>query len=93
LADIAIGVARQLNFIEIEFEVVLAGSLYKGSPRITATMQETIHRVAPLARLVHLNAPPVVGSVLLAMEQWDVDYTVLRDHLIGMANALVIEKV
>lgn len=69
LASLAIGVIRQLRFEPLEFDVVLTGSLYKGSPLITESMREAIHAVAPGANLVPLQAPPVVGAVLLAMEQ------------------------
>jgi N-acetylglucosamine kinase-like BadF-type ATPase len=69
LASLAIGVIRQLHFEPLEFDVVLTGSLYKGSPLITESMREAIHMVAPGARLVPLQAPPVVGAVLLGMEQ------------------------
>ena len=31
-------------------------------------MRETIHKVAPKARLVRLNVPPVIGAVILGME-------------------------
>lgn len=89
LGDLAVGVARQLKFEHIPFEVVLAGSLYKGSPLIAETMQDIIHKVAPQAKLIRLNAPPVVGSVMLAMEQVHVDFTVLRERLIASANALL----
>jgi hypothetical protein len=32
-------------------------------------MRDTIHSIAPGAKLVRLNVPPVVGAVLLGMEQ------------------------
>ncbi len=69
LASLALGVIRQLHFERLEFDVVLTGSLYKGSPLITEAMREAIHTVAPGASLVPLQAPPVVGAVLLGMEQ------------------------
>jgi hypothetical protein len=31
-------------------------------------MRATIHKLAPKARLVRLNVPPVVGAVMLGME-------------------------
>jgi xanthosine utilization system XapX-like protein len=36
---------------------------------MTDTLRETIHKVAPAAQLLRLKAPPVVGGVLLGMEQ------------------------
>lgn len=89
LADLAIGVIRQLNFESLDFEVVLTGSLYKGSPLIESTMRETIHAIAPGARFVPLNAPPVVGAVLLGMEQDNLKSPQVRAALIDSANATI----
>ena len=69
LGSLARGVIHQLGMEVASFDVVLAGSLYDGGPMLTEAMQETIHEVAPGARLVRLEVPPVVGGVLLAMEQ------------------------
>ncbi len=82
LGDLAVGVIRQLKFETLEFEVVLTGSLYKGSPLIAAAMRDVIHAVAPGARLVYLNSPPVVGGVLLAMQQVGLDFQSIRAALV-----------
>ncbi len=89
LGSLAIGVIRQLGFEGLEFEVVMIGSMFKGSPRLAETMLATIHPVAPGARLVWLAAPPVVGGVLLGMEQAGVEGVKRRDTLIETANALL----
>jgi N-acetylglucosamine kinase-like BadF-type ATPase len=68
LGDLAVGVIRQLNLEDEIFDVVLVGSLYNGGSLFLEPLQETIHRIAPAARLVRLAAPPVVGAVLLAMQ-------------------------
>ena len=88
LGSLAIGVIRQLGFEALDVEVVQIGSLYNGSPAMSATMLATIHEVAPGARLVRLAAPPVVGGVLLGMEQAGVDYPPLRQTLIETTAAL-----
>lgn len=67
LGSLAIGVIRQLNLEALSFDVVLAGSLFGGSQRLTDALKRTIVEVAPHARLVRLEAPPVVGAVLLGM--------------------------
>jgi N-acetylglucosamine kinase-like BadF-type ATPase len=87
LAEMAVGVIRQLNIQNLEFEVVLTGSLYKGSPLLANTMREVIHEVAPGARLVYLNAPPVVGGVMLGMQQLDLDCRSIRPALLASAKA------
>jgi len=92
LGSLAIGVIRQLGFEELDFEVVLTGSLFKGSPAVTETMAATIHEIAPKARLVRLAAPPVVGGVLLGMEQAGLKYRELRQTLIESASMLLDEE-
>lgn len=89
LGSMAIGVIRQLVLEELAFDVVLAGSFYQGSPFIAATMADTIHTVAPQARLVRLTVPPVVGGVLLGMEQAGLDPLPLREALIQSTNELL----
>jgi N-acetylglucosamine kinase-like BadF-type ATPase len=69
----AIAVCNQLNFQALEFDLVMAGSFFKGSPVVQDAMMETVHQVAPGARPIHLTAPPVIGSVLLGMEQAGID--------------------
>lgn len=89
LASLAIGVIHQLEFETLDFEVVLTGSLYKGHPLVAEAMGEAIHAVAPGARLIPLNAPPVVGGVFLGMEQAGVPYRDIRFHLIEGVKRLM----
>ncbi len=89
LGSMAIGVIRQLNFEGLDFDVVLAGSFYNGSPLIAETMGETIHTVAPGARLVRLTVPPVVGGVLLGMEQAGLNPLPVREALIRSTGELL----
>jgi N-acetylglucosamine kinase-like BadF-type ATPase len=89
LGSLAVGVIRQLGFEEQSFEVVLAGSLYDGGPMLTEAMQETIAAVAPGARLVRLTAPPVVGGVLLGMEQAGLRPGPVRERLMESTHALL----
>ncbi len=68
LGDLGLGVIRQLNLQGHAFEVVLSGSLFKGSPRLQAEIETVISAEAPAAQVTRLAAPPVIGGVLLAME-------------------------
>ncbi len=68
LGELAKAVIRQLEFEKLSFDVVQIGSMFDGSPLVTEVMRETIHELAPGARLVRLTAPPVVGAVVLGME-------------------------
>ncbi|MCP4543679.1 MAG: hypothetical protein GY832_41730 [Chloroflexi bacterium] len=89
LADMAIGVIRQLGFESLSFQVVMAGSFFNGSQLLTDTIRETIHPVAPGAQLVRLYVPPVVGAVVLGMEQGGIKPSPLRATLIQSAEELL----
>ncbi len=89
LGSMANGVIRQLGFENQEFDVVMAGSFFDGSPSLGEAMRETIHPVAPGARLVRLNAPPVVGGVLLGAEQAGMNPLPLRETLIESTQEML----
>ena len=82
LGCLAAGVIRQLGFEALAFDVVLVGSLYDGGPLLTEPMRRTVQAVAPATRLVRLAAPPVVGGVLLGMEQAGLHGRAARRRLI-----------
>ena len=66
--EMANAVIRQLGFEDLEFDVVMAGSMFEGGPMMIEPMRETICKFAPGARLVRLGVPPVLGAVILGME-------------------------
>lgn len=68
LGEMANAVIRQLEFEILDFDVVMTGSMFDGGPMLIEPMQETIHKVAPKARLVRLIVPPVLGAVMLGLE-------------------------
>ncbi|MFQ3648216.1 MAG: BadF/BadG/BcrA/BcrD ATPase family protein [Anaerolineae bacterium] len=86
LANLAVGIVRQLHFEETPFELVLAGSIYRGTPLIHEVLLAEVQRVAPLVELRYLDAPPVVGGVFLGMECADVPFVPLRAHVIEQAR-------
>lgn len=69
LGELANAVIRQLDFQQEKFDVVLIGSMFNAGDILIQPLRETIMPVAPQARLIKLASPPVVGAVLLAMEQ------------------------
>lgn len=91
LGNLALGVARQLNFLDTEFEVVLAGSLYKGGAALVNALRGAIHAEAPGAHLVRLNAPPVVGGVLLGMESVNLEIAKIRPKLLNTTTYFLEE--
>jgi len=91
LASLAIGVIRQIGLESLEFDVVLVGSLYDGGPPLLESMREAVLAVASGARFVRLTAPPVVGGVLLGMEQVGVKGNFIRGRLIETTKLLLYE--
>jgi N-acetylglucosamine kinase-like BadF-type ATPase len=69
LGELAKAVIRQLDFAALEFDVVLLGSMFNGGPLLIDPLRASIAELAPRARLVRLQTLPVVGAVLLGMEQ------------------------
>lgn len=88
LGMLAVSVIRQLDLQSESFDVVLIGSIYDGHPLIAKSMGTTIHEIAPAARLVRLDAPPVVGGVLLGMEMAGFNGYPVQAKLIRSARAL-----
>lgn len=65
-------VIRALDMADEEFELVLAGSVFKATyPLMVDTLSADVRAVAPRVQIVRLTTPPVVGAVLLAMEAAD----------------------
>jgi len=83
LGELAKAVIRQLDFQDLEFDVVLVGSMFKGGALLIDSMRRTICELAPKARLAPLTAPPVTGAVLLGMEQVQVEASpAVRQNLV-----------
>lgn len=82
LADMVNGVSRQLSLTEKDFEIVLIGSTFKGGALLLDPMKEAVCAVNPKASFVRLDAPPVIGGVLLGMEQAGVDGYAVRTMLV-----------
>lgn len=68
LGEMAKGVIRQLNFEDLEFEIALIGSMFKSGEPLITPMRETVHTIAPKAKLIPAEVKPVVGALLLGME-------------------------
>ena len=65
----AVVVIRRLGMEDEEFDLVLAGGLFRSANALLLdTLRGTVQAVAPGARPVRLDVPPVVGGVLLAMD-------------------------
>ncbi len=78
--------ARSLGVTQEAFEVVMAGSVFKGSsPILIDAMRTAIHRVSPHAALVMPLFEPVVGALLMGM---DMDGAVTDEVYDNLARSL-----
>jgi N-acetylglucosamine kinase-like BadF-type ATPase len=68
LGEMANSVIRQLEFENLDFDVVMTGSMFEGGNMLIEPLRTTIHQLAPKANLVRLTTPPVLGAVMLGME-------------------------
>lgn len=86
LGDMVNAAARQLNMTRSAFHVVMAGSVFKGSsPVLRDAMMTRIHKVCPKADGVMPVFEPVVGALLLGMEQ---DVTITETVFDALAISL-----
>ncbi len=82
LGELACCVIRQLEIQQQNFDVVLVGSVFEGGVRLLEPLQQTVWKIAPSARFVRLNSPPVTGAVLLGMETAGLEVTAIRPRLV-----------
>jgi len=94
LGQMVCGVIRQLGLENDPVEVVLIGSLFGGHPLMIESLRKTVLKVAPVAQIVRLTAPPVVGGVLLGMEQiTGQEAYKFREKLLSSVREFVSQKV
>jgi N-acetylglucosamine kinase-like BadF-type ATPase len=75
LGDMVIAVARKLAMTGEPFELVTAGSVFKGSsPVLKDRMMARVHEFCPQAAAVTPVYEPVVGALLMGLET-DIDIT------------------
>jgi N-acetylglucosamine kinase-like BadF-type ATPase len=88
LGEMANAVIRQLGFAALAFDVVLIGSMFRNGELLISPMRETILSLAPQARLVRFEAPPVIGALLLGMEVAQINPTQqVRQALVESVSA------
>jgi N-acetylglucosamine kinase-like BadF-type ATPase len=69
LAGYATALIRRFDMQKVVFDVVLAGSVFKGrGPLLVDTITQAVHHLTPLPNIVRAQFEPVVGSLLLAYD-------------------------
>jgi N-acetylglucosamine kinase-like BadF-type ATPase len=68
----AVAIARRLGMLGTPFDLVTAGGVFSSrSNLLRDSLLETVRAHAPQVNLVHWQAPPVVGALLLALDLVD----------------------
>ena len=89
LGWLAVSVARQIEMQDDEVEIIQSGSVFEAGELLTKPMRELVLKHCPKARLIRLDGPPVVGAVILGMEQTGFDGYAIRQNIIRTAKELV----
>lgn len=89
LGWLAVSVARQIEMEGDAVEIIQSGSVFEAGDLITEPMKELVLQHCPKARLIRLDGPPVVGAVILGMEQAGFDGYVVRDMMVRTAKEVV----
>ena len=89
LGWLAVSVARQIEMENDEVEVIQSGSVFEAGEIITAPMKAVVLKHCAKAKLIRLDGPPVVGAVLLGMEQAGFDGYAVRDEIVKTAKMVI----
>jgi N-acetylglucosamine kinase-like BadF-type ATPase len=89
LGWLAISVARQIEMENDEVEIIQSGSVFEAGSIITDPMREIVLQHCPKAKLIRLDGPPVVGAVILGMEQASFDGYAVRENMVQTAKKVM----
>ncbi|NDJ52592.1 MAG: hypothetical protein GYB68_05845 [Chloroflexi bacterium] len=85
LATMVFGVARQMQVMDEEIDIITGGGFFKAGPILIEPLQAHILAEIKGARFVHFEAQPVIGAVLLAMRRDDL----AADRIIAARERLI----
>ncbi|MEO8356686.1 MAG: BadF/BadG/BcrA/BcrD ATPase family protein [Chloroflexota bacterium] len=89
LGWLAVSVARQIKMQDDDVEIIQSGSVFQAGGLIMEPMQEIVMKHCPKATLIRLEGPPVVGAVILGMEQISFDGYAVRENMVRTAKEIV----
>ncbi len=89
LGWLAVSAARQIEMENDEVEIIQSGSVFDAGEIIMNPMRDVVLKHCPRAKLIRLDGPPVVGAVILGMEQAGFDGYAVREVMIRTAKEIV----
>jgi N-acetylglucosamine kinase-like BadF-type ATPase len=89
LGWLAVAVTRQIGMENDAVEIVQSGSVFEAGELLTQPMRQIVLTHCPRARLLRLRGLPVVGAVILGMEQVGFDGNAVRETMIASAERIL----
>jgi N-acetylglucosamine kinase-like BadF-type ATPase len=89
LGWLAISAARQIEMASEEVEVIQSGSVFEAGEIITKPMRDLVLKHCPKAKLIRLDGPPVIGAVILGIEQINFDGYAIRDTMVRTVTEII----
>jgi N-acetylglucosamine kinase-like BadF-type ATPase len=89
LGWLAVSVARQIGMADEAVDIIKSGSVFEAGKALNEPMEKIVLQHCPRARLIRLDGPPVVGAVLLGMEQASFDGYAVRAAMVRTAKEIV----
>lgn len=89
LGWLAVSVARQIEMENDTVEIIQSGSIFEAGAILADPMREIVLQHCPKAKIKRLDGPPVVGSVILGMDQAQFNGYAVRDNLVRTAKEIV----
>ncbi|HSG42685.1 MAG TPA: BadF/BadG/BcrA/BcrD ATPase family protein [Anaerolineales bacterium] len=89
LGWLAVSVARQIEMENDEVEIIQSGSVFDAGEIITNPMRDIVLNHLPKAKLIRLEGPPVVGAVILGMEQAHFDGYRVRENMVNTVKQII----
>jgi len=89
LGWLAVSVARQIEMENDEVEIIQSGSVFEAGALIMNPMRDIVLKHCTKAKLIRLDGPPVVGAVILGMEQINFNGYAVRDGIVKTAKEMV----
>ena len=86
LGWLAVSVVRQIEMEHEEVEIIQSGSVFEAGELFTKPMRDLVLKHCHKAKLIRLDGPPVVGAVILGMEQVNFDGYAVRDNMVRTAK-------
>lgn len=89
LGWLAVSAARQIGMENEVVEVIQSGSVFDAGEIIIKPMREVVLEHCPKAKLIRLDGPPVIGAVILGMEQANFDGYPVRENMVRTAKEII----